>query len=36
MNATTITVPTSHLAMLAEPERVAVFIKMAAERATDK
>ena len=31
MNATTITVPTSHVAMLAAPERVAEFIKMAAE-----
>ena len=30
MNATTITVPTSHVAMLADPEKVADFIKRAA------
>jgi pimeloyl-ACP methyl ester carboxylesterase len=36
MNATTITVPTGHLAMLAAPERVADFIKVAAERARAK
>jgi len=33
MNATTITLPTSHLAMLAAPERVADFIKAALEKA---
>jgi pimeloyl-ACP methyl ester carboxylesterase len=33
MNATTITLPTSHLSMLAAPERVADFIKVAVEKA---
>lgn len=36
MNAATITVPTGHLAMLAAPERVAEFIKVAAEMARPK
>jgi hypothetical protein len=36
MNATTITLPTSHLAMLAAPERVADFIKVAVEKAGAK
>jgi pimeloyl-ACP methyl ester carboxylesterase len=36
MNATTLTVPTSHLAMLAAPERVADFIKAAAKLASAK
>jgi pimeloyl-ACP methyl ester carboxylesterase len=36
MNATTITLPTSHLAMLAAPERVADFIEAAAAKAGAK
>jgi pimeloyl-ACP methyl ester carboxylesterase len=36
MNATTITLPTSHLAMLAAPERVADFIEAAAAKAGTK
>jgi pimeloyl-ACP methyl ester carboxylesterase len=36
MNATTTTVSTGHLAMLADPERVAEFIKEAAKRAGDR
>lgn len=36
MHATTITLPTSHVAMLAEPERVAQFISEAADRLARK
>ena len=36
MHATTITVPTSHVAMLAEPERVARFIAEAADSLANK
>jgi pimeloyl-ACP methyl ester carboxylesterase len=36
MNATTITLPTSHLAMLAAPERVADFIEGAVAKAGAK
>jgi pimeloyl-ACP methyl ester carboxylesterase len=36
MNATTITVPTSHVAMLAEPGRIAEFIRLAVQKAGAK
>ncbi len=36
MKATTITVPTSHVAMLAEPERIARFIMRAAQKSDER
>jgi hypothetical protein len=36
MNAATITVQTSHLAMLAAPERVADSVRLAAEKVEEK